>query len=530
MKRYFENGIILTMESEEAAEALLIEDGRILAAGTRAELEQLCDRTTERTDLAGMTLMPGFIDGHSHVTSVAQTFGMVNLTGAASFDEIARRMAEYKETHPLGPGKWLVGFGYDHNTLREKRHPDAAFLDAVEREHPVMISHASFHMGAVNHAALKLLEISADTPDPEGGRIGRLDGTGKPSGYLEEGAFMFVGEKIPAPTVEELKTQIQDAEQYYFSYGITTIQDGMTSPGGWSLLRAMAKEGRLTADFVAYADIRECGDMPEKEKAYRDYQGHLKFGGFKLFLDGSPQGRTAWMLTPYLGKEKDYRGYPIHSDETVRSYVQKSLDEGVQLLTHCNGDAAAEQLIRAFEEAEGKCADIRPVMIHAQLVQKGQLERMARLGMIASFFVAHVYHWGDVHAENFGPERAASISQVRTALEAGVVCDFHQDAPVIPPDMLETVWCAVNRQTRAGRRLGPEFAVTPFEALEAVTKNAAYAYFEEAEKGTLAPGKKADLVILDQNPLECPAGEIRDIRVMETIKDGKTVFRRTRKS
>ena len=150
--------------------------------------------------------------------------------------------------------------------------------------------------------------------------------------------------------------------------------------------------------------------------------------------------------------------------------------------------------------------------------------------MIASFFVAHVYHWGDVHAENFGPERAASISQVRTALEAGVVCDFHQDAPVIPPDMLETVWCAVNRQTRAGRRLGPEFAVTPFEALEAVTKNAAYAYFEEAEKGTLAPGKKADLVILDQNPLECPAGEIRDIRVMETIKDGKTVFRRTRKS
>lgn len=523
MRRYFENGTVLTMESREPQEALLVENGRITAVGKREAVAQFCDGTEERTDLDGRTLIPGFIDGHSHLTSVAQTFGMVNLTGVDSFAGISQRVKRYVEKHPVKPGKWLMGFGYDHNMLKEHRHPDSAFLDTVAKEYPLMLSHASFHMGAVNSKGLEILGITSNTPDPENGRIGRREDGKSPDGYLEEGAFMAAGESIPVPTMEELKAQIREAEQYYFSYGITTIQDGMTSPGGWSLLRAMAEEGSLTADVVAYGDIREYEGVPER---YENYRGHLRFGGFKLFLDGSPQGRTAWMLEPYLGGEKGYCGYPTHSDSTVCKFVQKAVDAGVQLLTHCNGDAAAEQLIGAFETAKGDCGSIRPVMIHAQLVREEQLERMAKLGMIASFFAAHVYHWGDVHIENFGAERAASISPMRTALEKGVVCDLHQDTPVIPPDMLETIWCAVNRKTRSGRILGAEYALTPYEALEAVTKSAAYAYFEEEEKGTLAPGKKADLVILEQNPLECSPEELRSIRVMETIKDGKTVFRR----
>ena len=217
----------------------------------------------------------------------------------------------------------------------------------------------------------------------------------------------------------------------------------------------------------------------------------------KHFLDGSPQGRTAWMRTPYLGEEKDYYAYGTQRDEQLQANLELALKDNMQILVHCNGDAACEQYINQYEKIKKKYEienDIRPVIIHAQLLDRDQLNRVKNLNMIPSFFVAHVYYWGDIHIQNYGFERASRISLAKDALDKGIIFTFHQDSPVIKPNMLETIWCAVNRTTKDGILLGKDERISPMEALKAVTKNAAYQYFEENIKGTLKEGKLADLV------------------------------------
>ena len=274
--------------------------------------------------------------------------------------------------------------------------------------------------------------------------------------------------------------------------------------------------------------MKQCPQLFTGNPLYRGrYQNRLKLGGYKIFLDGSPQGRTAWMSRPYA-EDPAYCGYGIYSDEEVRGFLAAALLEGAQILAHCNGDAACEQLIRCYESALGETrrpSDIRPVMIHAQLVREDQLARMAKLGMIASFFTAHSWYWGDIHRENFGEERASFISPARAAEDAGVCCTFHQDTPVIPPNMMETVWCAVNRTAQSGRILGPGQRVTVEEALRAVTKNAAYQYFEEDRKGVIRQGMLADLTVLSENPLKTDPARLREIAVCETIREGETLYR-----
>ena len=260
-------------------------------------------------------------------------------------------------------------------------------------------------------------------------------------------------------------------------------------------------------------------------ESVRRYDRHLKIGGCKIFLDGSPQGRTAWMTEPYENGDPSYCGYPVMSDAEVTDAAAVSANLGLQLLAHCNCDAAARQFLSCL----AKSADIgklRPVMIHAQFAGEGELDEMKRLGVMPSFFVAHVYHWGDEHIVNFGLHRASRISPAASALARGIKFTFHQDAPVIAPDMLETVWCAVNRVTEKGNLLGAEERISVYDALKAVTVNAAYQNFEENEKGTIEPGKAADLVILEDDPLSVAPQKIRYIRVSETVKGGESVYRR----
>ena len=205
--------------------------------------------------------------------------------------------------------------------------------------------------------------------------------------------------------------------------------------------------------------------------------------------------------------------------------MEKALRDNRQILVHCNGDAAAQQMIDCYEKAlrHTGCPNIHPVMIHAQLVRKDQLRTMGKLSIMASFFTAHVFHWGDIHLKNLG-ERAMEISPMRSAADAGVCCTMHQDSPVLPPDMLESVWCAAVRKTRNGVQLDSKERISVYEALRAVTINAACQYGEESTKGTLCRGKRADMIILEKNPLAVPKEQLCDIRVLKTIKDGKCLF------
>lgn len=536
----YDNGTIITMRGDEpeTVEAVLTEDGTILAAGPASVLAaQAASRggaSVGRRDLKGAVMLPAFIDSHSHITAVTQVFGYESLTDVTGFGELAERLKRFKERARIAPGEWIVGVGYDHNFLKEKRHPDRHFLDGVFKENPVVLSHVSGHMGAVNSMALERMHITAETKNPEGGVIGRMAGSDEPDGYLEETAFTEACTVIPKPTMEQLARQFAMAERLYLSKGIATVQDGITRAGEWAILSYMAEHGMIHTDVVAYADMRSDKALIAENPDYAGaYHNHLRIGGYKIFLDGSPQGRTAWMSRPYENSGSadvaGYRGYPIYRDEETERFLETAFAERRQILVHCNGDAAAEQMIGACERAARttgcELSDIRPVMIHAQLVRADQLKRMAKLFMTASFFVAHTYYWGDIHLKNFGRGRALKISPARTALNEHVNVTLHQDSPVIEPDMLETVWCAVNRLSREGTVMGADETVSPYEALKAVTCNAAWQYGEETEKGTIEAGKRADFVILDRNPLKTAVEAIRDIRVLETIKDGVTLYR-----
>lgn len=522
------NGTIITMEEPLYAEALLVQNGKIAAVGNKHELTQICP-SAELVDLKGKTLMPSFLDPHSHITAYANTQRLLSLGQVTGFAELEKKLKDYCVQEKLKPGEWIVGFGYDHNSFVEKRHPDKYVLDHACPDNPVLITHASGHMGVMNSSALSLLGVTADTQDPEGGLFGRVSGSQEPSGYAEETAFISLTSKIPQPSLEELCRGIEKAQQSYLSYGITTVQDGKTKPGEWELLKEAARRGLFRADIVSYVDQREHSALLQENRDYvGQYHDRLKIGGYKIFLDGSPQGRTAWMSTLYERAQDGYCGYPVYRDEEVEQMVGQAYREGIQILAHCNGDAAAEQYLRTCEKiwsAEPGKPEIRPVMIHAQLLRRDQVPRLHRLSMIPSFFVAHAYYWGDIHLENFGRERADYISPTGTALRAGIPFTFHQDTPVLPPDMLTTVWCAVRRVTKNGVQLAESECISSLDALRAVTINAAYQYFEETEKGSLRIGKKADLVILERNPLAVPVDDIRKIQVLATIKEGKCVYR-----
>lgn len=535
MNKLFHNGTILTMEGDAptaSPEAILVEDGKIAYVGS---LQDACKNATspiEMVDLAGACLMPGFIDGHGHATMNAQMSISADLHDCESFDDVIDTLKEFIATRYKKSNGVLLGFGYDHNFLIEGEHPDKRVLDKVSTDIPIMILHVSGHLCCVNSAMLELAGLTAETEDPNGGSYGRLDDGKELSGYAEEAGmigFQRVLKKHMKPDILGMFLNMQNA---YLENGVTTIQDGATTKSDFSMLRFMNTAHLLKADVVAYPVMGKSGEelMRKYGKRYKNYRNHLKIGGYKMILDGSPQGRTAWMSQPYEGGEEDYCAYPWLENEVVERNAETAIREGKQLLAHCNGDAAGNQYLNAYEkalDATNSKEDLRPVMIHCQTARSDQFDRMERINMIPSIFVGHVWYWGDVHMKNFGEARGRRISPVKDALDRGMLFNFHQDTPVTKPDMMHSVWCAVNRISRNGNVIGPEQAIDIYDALRAITINAAYQYFEEDSKGTITPGKRADLVILDKSPLEVNPKDIKDIKVMETIKDGKTIYRRS---
>lgn len=531
MRKLYYGGDIITMTAKtDAPEAVLVRDDKIEYVGSLDRAQAIAGAEAEKADLKGKTLMPSFIDSHSHISMYAQFSGFADLSGCTTFDEIVETLNRYKEEKQIGEDGAIVGTGYDHNFLREETHPTRLVLDQVSETIPVCLFHTSGHMAVANTPLLKLAGLTKETQEPKGGHYGR-DEAGGLNGYLEEvpalaPVLMKAFSRIKADPIKQL-SEVQDI---YLKYGITTVQDGGTNREGVEQFLKFAEQGAFKLDVVAYAISGENG-ISDLLSAHTDavgrYENHYKIGGAKIILDGSPQGKTAWLSRPYEGEES-YCGYPTHSDETVEKVIKKSLDGGYQILAHCNGDEASEQYIRCFKKALASagnvCADTRPVMIHCQTVRDDQLDEMKKIGMLPSIFVAHTYYWGDIHLRNLGPDRGNRISPVKSALECGLKYNFHQDSPVLKPDMMQTIWCAVNRITRKGVKIGKEQRISVFDALKGVTVHAAYAYHEEDKKGTIEAGKLADLVILDKNPLKTDPMELKDIAVEETIKEGKTLY------
>ncbi len=535
--RIFLGNSILTMEpSPERAEALALRDGRIVAVGGRSEVLAHRGPRTVMTELGDRALLPGFVDGHGHIAKVAANIGSVNLAappvGAVEdIEGLIRALRAELDSQPLSDGEWLIGRGYDPAFLAEARHPTRADLDRVSTEHPVYIGHVSGHLAAANSLALTTAGITSETPDPPGGVIRRIAGSNEPDGVLEESAMgFFTRGLLPSPTPEVEIARLTEAQRIYAASGITTAQEGAMFPPEQALLERAAADGELVLDVVGYA-FWAFAEASLSGRTVGGYSGRFKLGGMKLMLDGSPQGKTAWLTQPYhevpAGRAADYCGYAAMPDEQARQLAELAYRNGWQVIAHCNGDAAADQYLRVL----GSLAELdpnrerRPVMIHAQTVREDQLDSMATMCVLPSFFASHIYYWGDYHRDSvLGEERARRISPLRSAMDRGIRFNLHNDSPVVPPDIMRLVWCAVERETRTGATLGPEQRIDVAAALRAVTIDAAYAHFEESSKGSLVPGKLADLVVLEADPTRVAPDDLPRIAVLETIKDGVTIY------
>jgi predicted amidohydrolase YtcJ len=537
---YF-GGPILTMnDAAPRAEAVAIKDGTIIAVGTKADVEKFKAAGTTTIDLAGKTLLPGFIDAHGHVFTTGIQAASANILPApdgegnsiAKIQEILRESAKSDASKKFN---LILGFGYDDAQIAEKRHPTRQELDEVSKDIPILIIHQSCHLGAMNSKALELAKITADTKDPQGGVI-RREADGKtPNGVLEETAFMAYAMAIfPKLNAEQFAQLAVMGQDLYIKHGFTTTQEGRaTGPAHSSFVR-LAEAGQMKVDVVSYLDMIFTDEPPEMKTPWnsRTYKNGYRIGGIKLNLDGSIQGKTGYLTQPYKvpppGAATNYRGYETLPDKVIAAKVDKAYANGWQVLAHANGDAAIDQYIAAVRDAVAKhgTADRRSVTIHAQNVRMDQLDSMKELGIIPSLFGMHCFYWGDWHRdETLGAVRAEKISPAQSALRRGMIFTQHHDSPVAQPSAIRILSSVVTRRTRTGDILGADERIGVNDALKSLTIWSAYQHFEEKTKGSLETGKVADFVVLSDDPFKVNIEDLDELTVVETIKSGKIIYK-----
>lgn len=531
-------GPVITLDqSDSVVSALAVEGGVISAVGSSEDVLSLADANTQRINLGGRALLPGFVDSHSHANGIGLQALSANLLPAPdgvgnSVADLQRLLGDYLNTDPnlLKSTGWLIGFGYDDSQLAEQRHPTRQELDAVSVEVPIIIIHQSGHLGVANTLALQLGGIDASTADPAGGVFRREGASGEPNGVMEESAFFGVLIKIMDSFGDELADEMLLAGLDMMArFGYTTAQEGHGSATAMESMARVAARGELSIDLVSYAGVTFVKEI--KPAPSRDYTNRYRVGGLKLAIDGSPQGKTAWLTQPYHvvpeGQDADYRGYPAVDMTKVNSSVMRAFANDWQILVHANGDAAIDAMISAVRAAREVHPDteIRPVLIHGQTLRFDQVALLQELRIFPSLFPMHTFYWGDWHRDSvLGPERAENISPTGWVRERGMMFATHTDAPVALPDSMRVLSATVTRTTRSGRVLGPAQRVDVMTALRAMTLWPAWQHFEEKKKGSLEVGKLADLVILSDDPLTVDPGFLDDLKVLATYKEARLIF------
>jgi predicted amidohydrolase YtcJ len=528
-------GTIITMDpAKPHADAVAIKDGKILAVGTVDQISDYTGEETRQLDLEGHTLVPGFIDGHSHFSQAIAAANWANVSGApvgavSNIADIVAAMQALKQQNSAAPGNWLVGYGYDADTLSDGRDLNRDDLDTAFPDNPVVLIHVSFHGAVLNSKAFASIGYDESTPTPAGGIIVRREENNEPLGLIMETAWFPAAANIMQPDQDLRLEKLKKAQEHYASNGITTAQDGATSTADFDLFKEAAARGDLFIDLIALGSFAEVPAFLEQAPKYASYQNHLKIGGIKLATDGSPQGKTAFFTEPFLtggpGGETDWSGEPLLSAEEFEQILASIYKAGIQVFVHANADAAVDMVLDAHKK-QGHLAgeDSRTVIIHSQFIRQDQLDAYAKYDMVPSFFSNHAYFWGDVHVKNLGEKRAHFLSPMKTASDMGIHFTNHSDYMVTPLNPLFTMWSAVNRVSRTGKIIGADQRITAEQALKSITLDGAWQYFEEESKGSITANKLADLVILNGNPLTIDPMEIKNIKVLTTFKEGKKVY------
>ncbi|MEN9599691.1 MAG: hypothetical protein RL596_2010 [Bacteroidota bacterium] len=531
-------GDIITMEGNTPnyVEALVEKDGKIEFVGTKDEALKIAGDNANKIDLAGKTLLPGFVDGHAHFHGFGAQAVVANLLAEpdGTTNDIPALIKALKDWHEKnGTTKtqgWILGLGFDDVILKENRFPTKQDLDLVSKDIPVMAIHISGHFCAVNTKGLEVLKITAASKNPEGGIIRRENDGKTPNGVLEEMAAIPYFFPLVSPTDPAIADYYMDkGQEMALSYGYTTAQEGRAMTNH-EQLADYAKRGKLKIDVPSYIDYAFMKYMGSEWNS-PNYKNHYRIAGLKLTLDGSAPGRTAWRTIPYLippeGQKPGFKGYPaIPDNKNVRNIVDSAFANNWQLLAHCNADAAADQLFDAVSVASQKYGNTnrRTVLIHGQLIRMDQLDSLKKYDLVASLFPMHTYYWGDWYDKIIGPKLTQQISPIKSALNKGLHVTSHTDAPVAFPNLMMILWTTVNRVSRSGKVIGENEKLTVYEAMKSITIWGAWQHFEESTKGSLLKGKLADLVVLDQNPLKIEPMKLKDIKVVQTIKEGKLLY------
>jgi len=528
----FLNGTVITVDSKDRiCQGAAVVGNKILAVGTSGEMKALAGPDTQIIDLKGRSLVPGFIDAHCH----AGSYGPVkfNIVCSAevipSIEELKKEIRKRAASTPKGG--WIIGRGYDNTKLKENRHPTRWDFDEAAPEHKVFILRTCGHLGVVNSLALKEFGIQKGTPDPHGGRIDR-DPAGEPTGLLYEQALVPV-RMATQPGYDDLLRGLKILNEDFLRYGITSATDasGRNSDEIRALQKAAA-EGWLQVRI--YFQVRTSGPTIQLGEHYLQsglVTGYgnekLRLGSYKLMLDGAGGGGSAAMRQAYPGKPSEY-GILHQTQEELDELVLKGQKAGYQIGVHAIGDRAVEMVLKSYAKAMKAFPrkDCRHRIEHCGFLDDLLMEQMREMGVVAALGLPFLYELGDSYITVFGQDRLQCVYPLHSLIEKGIVAGLSSDAPVIDPNPLTGIYFAVTRKTPTGQVIAPHEAVSVLQAIRAYTMSGAWVTFEENIKGSLEPGKLADLAILSDDILEVHPERILGLKVDLTMVDGKVVFER----
>jgi predicted amidohydrolase YtcJ len=523
----------------QRAQAMAVKDGRIQLVGDENDVIKAKGPATVTVDLKGRFVMPGFNDAHMHLANAGFKKLTVDLTGVHSLEEFRARIRSRVETAELN--EWIVGSGWDETLWPVKELPTRWDIDEVTNDHPVYMERIDGHVGVANTLALKMARVTLATKDPEGGQIGR-DVSGQPNGILRETAKDLVTSIIPPPSDDKRLRAIQTALQDIASNGVTSVQDysdSSSADANWKdfqMFEQLERDGKLTARISEWLPFDEPVEILQQHRAaHSQSDPMLHTGMLKAYMDGSLGSHSAAMLQPYSDDPKN-SGLPRYEQAKLNQMAAERLEAGFQLGFHAIGDKATQMALDAFEQAEvgAKAKGVRAQdgtqnyrlrIEHAQATNPLQVARFRELHVIASMQPCHLLtdmHWA---LARLGPTRAPHSYAWSEFLNHGVTLAFGTDYPVEPVNPFRGLYAAVTRKSEDGKQeYYPRQKLTIEQAIAAYTTGSAYAEFAEKEKGTIAPGKLADFVVLDRDITAIAPEKILDTRVLQTVLGGKTVY------
>lgn len=528
-------GTIITMDgaAPRTVGAVVERDGKIVFAGPERAARRLAGKDAGDHDLKGATMLPGFVDAHSHFSKMIQVATGTDLDEAATpVSDIPSLLSAVKagiEAHAIKPGGWVIVWNYKDANLAEKRHVTRADLDSAFPGYKVVLMHFTGHGLVANSAALEDVGLNDSTPTPPGGLMLR-DGAGKLNGVIFESAMMPFMKLMSEPNPADMLAALDKTQLRYARNGYTHAQDGASLPVEWKFLLTSEARQHLKIDVAVlpyHAALEAL--LKRDDLKMGTYQGHLKFQGVKFVLDGSPQARTGYFTRDYALGSPDghhpWHGQPNISEAEFLAQARKVNERGWQIFVHANGDAAIDMAIKGFDALGIKASDNRrPIVIHSQFQRPDQLAAYKRIGVGPAYFTNHTYYFADTHRANFPQKVVDFISPFQAALKAGLVPSNHSDAPVTTLDPFIQLWSSMARTSLSGVVSGADQRLSAYQGLQALTTGPAWQAFEENRKGRIKPGLLADFVVLDRNPLTTPLDQIRAIKVLETVKEGETIW------